>query len=102
MFVAVDERGEDVMSDENCRRCNEKQEKKEAWRPKCAAPRLGYEQDQKQHIIALTWVTQMNSISYGKSLKVVQKVSTLFLLGSFLFVGLYLLGKEGGREKEGC
>ena len=26
VFVAVDERGEDVMSDEICRRCNEKQE----------------------------------------------------------------------------
>ena len=28
VFVAVDERGDDVMSDEICRRCNEKQRRR--------------------------------------------------------------------------
>ena len=32
VFGAVDERDEDVMSDEICHRCNGKQQKKEAWR----------------------------------------------------------------------
>ena len=40
IFVVVDDRGEDVLSDEICRRCNRKQQKKETWRPKCTAPRL--------------------------------------------------------------
>ena len=42
VFVAVDERGEHVLSDEICRRCNGKQQVK-AGRPKCAAPRLVYD-----------------------------------------------------------
>ena len=39
--MAVDERDDDVTPDEICHRCNRKQQRK-AWRPKCAAPRLGY------------------------------------------------------------
>ena len=47
-FVAVDERVEDVVSDEICLSLMQrKAAKKEAWRPKCAAPRLGYERNQK-------------------------------------------------------
>ena len=72
--------------------------KKEACWPKCTAPRLGYEKNQRQHIVALTWVTKIKSLSRGESLNVVQKVNLLFLLGSFVFVGLYLLGKEGERK----
>ena len=38
MFVVVDERGEDVMSDEICRRCDRKQHR-------CVTPDLGYERE---------------------------------------------------------
>ena len=41
VFVAVDERGEHVMSDEiYLSSMQRKTARKEAWRPKCAAPRL--------------------------------------------------------------
>ena len=41
IFVAVDERGEDVMPDDiYLSSMQRKTAKKEAWRPKCAAPRL--------------------------------------------------------------
>ena len=52
----------------------------------------------RHHIFFLTWVTKMKSLSQGESLNVVQKASLAFLLGSFVFVGLYPLEKEGGRE----
>ena len=73
--------------------------KKEACWPKCTAPRLGYEKNQRQHIVALTWVTKIKSLSRGESLNVVQKVNLLFLLGYFVFMGLYLRGNEGGRKE---
>ena len=44
-----------------------------AWRPTRAAPRLGYEQYQKEHAIAHTWVTKMKSLSsWGESLNIIQ------------------------------
>ena len=43
VFVAVDERPEGVMSDGILSPMQRKTTNKEAWRPKCAAPRLGYE-----------------------------------------------------------
>ena len=55
----------------------------------------------RQHSMALTWVTKMKPLSQGESLNVVQKVILLFLLGSFVFVGLASTregGREGGRE----
>ena len=75
--------------------------KKEASRPKRAAPRLGYEKNQRQHIVALTWVTKIKSLSRGESLNVVQKVNLLLILGSIVFVGLYLLGRREGGKKGG-
>ena len=46
--MAVDERGEDIKSDEiNLSSMRHKTAKKEAWRLKCAAPRPGYEESQK-------------------------------------------------------
>ena len=49
VFVAVDGRAEDGMSDEIylSTMLRKKIAKKEAWWPKCAAPILGYEQKQK-------------------------------------------------------
>ena len=72
VFVAVDERGEDVKSDEICCRYNGKQEKKETWRPESAAPKLVINKIKRQHtIIALTWVTETKPLSQGESLNVV-------------------------------
>ena len=43
VFVAVDERRERVMSDDIFSSMQQKTARKEAWRPKCAAPRLVYD-----------------------------------------------------------
>ena len=40
----------------------------------------------------------MKSFSLDESVNV-QNLTLLFLLESFVFVGLYLLGKEGGRQE---
>ena len=51
-----------------------------------------------QAFIALPWVIKMKSFSYGESLNVVQKVKLLFLLLSFVFVGVISI-REGGGER---
>lgn len=71
----------------------QKTENKEAWRLKCAAPRLGYKQNQK--------ATYYFSYLGHQNFNVVQKLSLLFLLGFSVFLVLYLLGKEVGREEGG-
>ena len=97
VFVAVDERGEDVVSDEICRRNNGKQERRRGGRS-VQLPDWVVSEIKRHHIAALlTWVTKMKSFSWGESLSVVQKVSLLFLLGSFVFVGP-ISTREGGRE----
>ena len=48
-----------------------------------------------QAFIAFAWVIKMKSLSYGESLNVVQKVRLLFLICSFLFVGI-ISTREGG------
>ena len=72
--------------------------KKEAWRPKCAVSRLGYEQNQKVTYY-FSYLGHQNEVTFvGRSLNV-QKVSLLFSLGSFEFVGLITtreVGREGG------
>ena len=60
VFVAVDERGEDVMSDEICRRCNGKQQNggRSVQLPDWVMNKI-----KRQHVFALTWVTRMKSLS---------------------------------------
>ena len=48
VFVAVDERGERCYVRRGWLSMQRRTEKKEAWWPKCAAPKLGYEQNQKE------------------------------------------------------
>ena len=101
VFVAVDERCEDVMSDEICRRYNGKLERRR--RGGRCVQLLDWVMDKIkwQHIIVLAWVTKMKSRSWGESLKVVQKVRILVLLGSFVIVGL-ISTREGRREEGTC
>ena len=54
-----------------------------------------------QHIIALTWVTKNQVTFVGGISERRPKSETFVLLGSFVFMGLYLLGKEGEREEGG-
>ena len=85
--MAVDESGEDVMSNEICRRYNGKQERRRRGGRRCAAPRLGMNKIKRQHVVALAWVAKMKSLSLGESPNVVQKMSCLFLLSSLVFKG---------------
>ena len=77
------------MSDDICHRFNGNLQRRRDGR--------SVNQIRRQHTIALAWVTKTESLSYGECLNVVQKASILCLLGSLVFVGLYLLGKEKGR-----
>ena len=92
-----------VMSDEICRRCSGKQRRRRRGGWSAQLPDWIMNKIKRQHIIiALTWVTKMRSFSSEKTLKVIQKAGLLFLWGSFVFVGLYLLGKEWGRDEGRC
>ena len=62
VFVAVDERGEDVMSDEIRPRCNGKSEEGGVAAEVCNSDWV-MNKTKKQHIVSLTWVTKMNSLS---------------------------------------
>ena len=63
VFVAVDERGEDVVSDEICRGCNGKQQRRKRAGRSVQLPDWVMNKIKRQHIIALTWVTKMKSLS---------------------------------------
>ena len=60
--MAVDERGQDVMSDEICRRCNGKQRRRRGGLS-VQLPDWVMNKIKRQHIIALTWVTKTKSLS---------------------------------------
>ena len=60
VFVAVDERGEDVMSDEICRRCNGKQQN---GGRRVQLPDWVVNKTKRQHVFALTCITQIKSLS---------------------------------------
>ena len=62
VFVAVDERGEDVLSDEIRRRCNGTQQRRRGGRS-VQLPDWAMNKIKRQHIIALTWVAKMKSLS---------------------------------------
>ena len=56
VFVAVDERGEDVMSDDICRRCNGKKQRRRGGRI-VQLPDWFMNKIKSQHIIAYTWLS---------------------------------------------
>ena len=72
VFVAVDEKGEDVKSDEICRRCNEKQQRRRRGGRSVQLPDWVMNKIKRQPVTALTWVTKMKSLSQGEYLHVVQ------------------------------
>ena len=59
VFVAVDERGEYVMSDEICRRCDRKQQRRRRGGGRVVFPDWVMNKIKRQHTIALTWVTKI-------------------------------------------
>ena len=61
--VAVGERGEDVMSDEICRRCNGKWHRRGHGGRSVQLPAWVMNKIKSKHIIALTWITKMKSLS---------------------------------------
>ena len=63
VFVMVDERSEDVMSDEIGRRCNGKQQRRRRGGRSVQLPDWVMNKIKRQHIAALTWVTKMKSLS---------------------------------------
>ena len=63
VLAAVDERGEDVMSDEMCRVRNRKQQRARRGGRSVQLPDWVINKTKRQHIIALTWVTKMKSLS---------------------------------------
>ena len=63
VFVAVDERGEDVVSDGICDRCNGKLPRRGRGGRNVQLPDKVMNKIKRQHIIALTWVTKMKSLS---------------------------------------
>ena len=63
VFVAVDESGEEVMSDEICRRYNGKQQRRRRGGRSVQLLDWVINKIKRQHIIALTWVTKMKSLS---------------------------------------
>ena len=73
VFVSVDETGEDVMSDEICRRNNGKQQRRRGGR---SAQLRDWVTNtiKRQHIVAaLTWVTKMKLLSQREPLNVVDQ-----------------------------
>ena len=62
VFVVVDERGEDVMSDDICHRCNGKQERRRGGQ-NVQLPDWVTNKIKRQHIVAFVWVTIMKSLS---------------------------------------
>ena len=62
VLVAVDERGEDEFSEEICRRCNGKRQRRCGGRS-VQLPDWVVNKIKRQHIIALTWVTKMKFLS---------------------------------------
>ena len=76
---------------------------KETWRPKCAVPRLGYEQNKKA-ACCCSYVGHQNEVIFvGESLNVVQKVSLSFYLAIRIRgpISNWEGGREGGRERKG-
>ena len=63
VFVAVDERVEDVMSDEICRRCNGKQQIRRCGGRIVQLADWVMNKIKRQDIIALTWVTEKKLLS---------------------------------------
>ena len=59
-------RGEDVTSDDFYLSSMQRKTAKKAWQPKCAAPGLGCEQNQKKatYYFAFTWVNRMKPLSF--------------------------------------
>ena len=71
--------------------------KKEAWQPKCAAPRLGYEQNQKATYCCF-YLGYQNEVTFIGGISERRPKSEAFvLLCSFVFVGI-ISSREGGRE----
>ena len=64
VFVAIEERGGDVISEEICRQCNGKQQEGGVAAEVCSS-QTGMNKVERQNIIALTWVTKMKSLSWG-------------------------------------
>ena len=62
VFVAVNERGEDVVSDKICRRCNGTQQRRRRAGRSVQLPDWVMNKIKRQHTIALTWVTKRNSL----------------------------------------
>ena len=63
VFLAVDERGEDVMFDEIGRRCNGKQQRRRRGGRSVQLPDWVMNKIRRQHNIDLTWVTKVKSLS---------------------------------------
>ena len=63
VFVAIDERGEYVMFDEICRRYNAKQQRRRRGGRSVQLPDWVMNKIKRTHIVALTWVTKMKSLS---------------------------------------
>ena len=87
VFVEVDERAEDDMSDQICHPCNRKQIMRRGG-GKVKLSHWVMNKLKGLRIMAPTWVTKMKSLSHGESLSIFQKVSLLFLTGFFVYVGL--------------
>ena len=88
------------MPDEICHQCNGKQQRGGLAADMCSS-RLGYEQNQKATHYCSCLGHQNEFTVVGEIYKPCTNVNLLFLLGSFVLMVLYLLGKEGGREERG-
>ena len=101
VFVAVDERGEDVMSDEICRRCNGKQQRRRGGQS-VQLPDWVMNKIKRQHIIAI-YLGHQNEVSFVGEISEYPKSEPFVFIRLFRFRGpIYLLlGKEGGMEEEG-
>ena len=92
-FVAVDERGEDVMSDEICHRCNGKQRRRSRGRRKVQLPDWIMNNIKKQDIIR-----HQNEVTLVWGISERPESEQLVFVRYFVFAGLYLLWKEGGMK----
>ena len=100
VFVAVNERGGRCYVRRDLSSMQRKTTKKEAWQPKCAAPRLGYEQNQKATYCCF-YLGYQNEVTFIGGISERRPKSE-----PFVFVRLFRIrgpkstwegGREGGR-----
>ena len=88
--MEVDERVEYVMPDDICLRCNEKQQKRRRGGQSVQLPDWVMNHLKAKYFCS--YLGDQNEITFvGGISENVRKVSLLFLLGSLVFAGLYLL-----------